>query len=81
MGIFRQEYWSGLPLPPPGDLPEPGIKPVSPVSPALQADSLPTEPSESGQSQGLRFKFGFKLSAYLNLMAQMVKNLPIMQEI
>ena len=43
-GIFRQEYWSGLPLPPPGDLPEPGIKLVSPVSLALQADSLPTEP-------------------------------------
>ena len=31
----RQEYWSGLPLPPPGDLPDPGIKPKSPVSPAL----------------------------------------------
>ena len=41
---------------------------------------LNTEPSESGQSQGLRFKFGFKLSAYLNLMAQMVKNLPAMWE-
>ena len=38
MGISRQEYWSGLPLPPPGDLPDPGIKPMSP---ALQADSLP----------------------------------------
>ena len=34
----RQEYWSGLPLPPPRDLSDPGIKPVSP---ALQADSLP----------------------------------------
>ena len=31
----RQEYWSGLPFPPPGDLPNPGIKPVSPASPAL----------------------------------------------
>jgi len=40
MGFPRQKYWSGLP-PPPGDLPDPGIKPVSPVSPALQADSLP----------------------------------------
>ena len=37
----RQEYWSGLPLPSPRDLPDPGIKPESP---ALQADSLPTEP-------------------------------------
>ena len=41
MGFFRQEYWSGLPFPPPGHLPDPGIKPVSPVSPALQANSLP----------------------------------------
>ena len=40
MGFFRQESWSGLPFPPPGDLPDPGIQPVSP---ALQADSLPSE--------------------------------------
>ena len=33
--FFMQEYWSGLPCPPPGDLPNPGIKPVSPASPAL----------------------------------------------
>ena len=32
MGFSRQEYWSGLPLPPPGDLPKPGIEPVSPAS-------------------------------------------------
>ena len=37
MGFSRQEYWSGLPLPSPGDLPDPGIEPGSP---ALQADSL-----------------------------------------
>ena len=35
MGFPRQEYWSGLPYPPPGDLPPPGIKPVSFMSPAL----------------------------------------------
>ena len=40
MGLCRQEYWSGLPFPSPGDLPDPGIKPGSP---ALQADSLPTK--------------------------------------
>ena len=40
----RQEYWSGLPFPPPGDLPNPGIKPESPVSLALQVDSFPLEP-------------------------------------
>ena len=38
MGFSWQEYWSGLPLPPPSDLPDPGIEPVSP---ALQVDSLP----------------------------------------
>ena len=38
MGFFRQEYQSGLPCPPPGDLPNLGIEPVSPSSPALQAD-------------------------------------------
>ena len=35
MGFFRQEYWSGFPFPPPGDLPDPGIEPVSLMSPAL----------------------------------------------
>ena len=35
MGFSRQEYWSGLPCPPPGDLPNPGIEPVSLMSPAL----------------------------------------------
>ena len=44
MGFSRQEYWSELPCPPPGDLPHSGIEPTLPVSPALQADSLPTEP-------------------------------------
>ena len=36
----RQEYWSGLPLPPPGDLPDPGMEPASPSSPAFLADPL-----------------------------------------
>ena len=40
MGFSRQGYWSGLPFPSPGDLPNPGIEPVSPVVPALQADYL-----------------------------------------
>jgi len=41
MGFSRQEYWSGLPFPSPGDLPDPGIEPKSP---ALQADALTSEP-------------------------------------
>ena len=40
MGFSRQEYWSGLPFPSPGDLPNPGFEPRSPV---LQADALPSE--------------------------------------
>ena len=41
MGFSRQEYWSGLPFPSPGDLPNPGIEPGSPV---LQTDALLSEP-------------------------------------
>ena len=41
MEFSRQEYWSGLPFPSPGDLPDPGIEPGSP---ALRADALPSEP-------------------------------------
>ena len=41
LGFSRQEYWGRLPCPSPGDLPDPGIKRVSPLAPALQADSLP----------------------------------------
>ena len=44
LGFSKQEYWSGLPFPPPGYFPDPGIEPMSPVSPALQVGSLPSEP-------------------------------------
>ena len=47
MGFPRQEYWSGLPFPSPGDLPNPGIELRSPV---LQADALPSEPPENSRS-------------------------------
>ena len=43
MEFSRQEFWSGLPFPLPRDLPDPGIEPAFPVSPALQADSFPAE--------------------------------------
>ena len=43
-GFSRQEYWSGLPCPPPGDFPDSGIEPEFLMSPALQADSLPLAP-------------------------------------
>ena len=44
MGFPRQEYWSGLPFPSPGDLPDPGIEPASPVSPALGGRFFTSEP-------------------------------------
>ena len=53
MGFSRQEYWSGLPFPSPGDLPDPGIEPRSP---ALQADALPSEPP--GKSKEVRAELG-----------------------
>ena len=50
MEFSRQEYWSGLPCPPPGDLPNPGTKPRCP---ALQADSLPSEPPGKPRNTGV----------------------------
>ena len=51
MAFSRQEYWSGLPCPPPGDLPNPGIEAMSPAAPALQVDSLPV--SHWGNSRSI----------------------------
>ena len=56
VGFSRQEHWSGVPFPSPGDLPNPGIKPVSP---ALQADSLPSEPP--GKPRFPRCKWGWEV--------------------
>ena len=42
VGVCRQEYWSGMPCPPPGDLPHPGIEPVSLTSPALASGFFTT---------------------------------------
>ena len=47
MEVSRQEYWSGLPFPSPGDLPDPGIEPGSP---SLQADALLSEPQKIKQT-------------------------------
>ena len=49
MEFSRQEYWNGLPLPSPGDLPDPGIELQSP---ALQMNSLPNEPPEVSMLDG-----------------------------
>ena len=53
-GFSRQEHWRGLPCPPPGDLPNPGIEPRSP---ALQVDSLPSEPpGKPSSSENPKFR-------------------------
>ena len=50
MGFSRQEDWSGLPCPPPGDLANPGTEPTSPAAPALQEDSVPLSHQERPSS-------------------------------
>ena len=44
MGFFQEKYWSGLPFPSPEDLPDPGIEPMSPVSPALAGEFFTNDP-------------------------------------
>ena len=57
MGFSRQEYWSGLLYPPPGDLPDPGIKPRSPASPELTGGFLTTSaPGKPDVFSGPQFK-------------------------
>ena len=51
MGISRQEYWQGLPFPSPGNLPNPGIKPTSPESPALAGRFFTAEPPRKPHSK------------------------------
>ena len=48
MGFSRQEYWSGLPFPSPGDLPDPGMEPMSPVASALAGGFFPSSTSWEG---------------------------------
>ena len=86
MGFSRQEYWSGLPFPSPGDLPDPGIEPGSP---AFQADALTSEPPVGSSSQlfsWLRFKkeehsFCDTVKYMVALVAQVLKNLSATWEI
>ena len=59
MGFSRQEYWSGVPFPSPGDLPDPGIEPRSPV---LQADALPSEPPGKPKRSPKEQRFNYHVS-------------------
>ena len=54
--FFRKEYWSGLPCPPPGDLPNPGIEPKFPV---LWADSLLSEPPDKPSNFIIKLNYSF----------------------
>ena len=62
--IFQARYWNGLPFPSPGDLPEPGIEARSP---ALQADSLPSEPPGNPKEKRLVVKRGASPSPFFTL--------------
>ena len=69
MGFSRQEYWSGLPFPSPGDPPNPGIKPGSP---ALQADALLSEPPGKSYS-------AIKKNTFESVLMRWIKLEPIIQ--
>ena len=77
--IFQQEYWSILPFPPPGDLPDPGIEHKSPVSPALAGGFFITEPPGNTSYIGHCY-FESLTSDWISLVAQMAKRLPTMRE-
>ena len=82
MEFSRPEYWSGELFPSPGDLPNLGVEPRSPV---LQADSLPAEPQDpasspgSGRSAGEEIDYPLQYS-WASLVAQLVNNLPAVRE-
>ena len=70
MGLSRQEYWSGLPCPPPGDPPNPGIRPRSLISPALAGGFFTTElPGKLSTSitklvKSIQYRFDISQSIY-----------------
>ena len=69
MRFSRQEYWRGLPFPPPGDLPDPGVEPMSPMSPVLAGRFFTTEPPgnpSSGWGGGVSNSFFFSNFFWIN---------------
>ena len=65
MGVSRQETWNELPFPPAGDPSDPGTKPMSPVAPALQTNSLPSSHSPEYSLQGLMLKLKLQYFGHL----------------
>ena len=80
VGFSKQEYWSGLPCPSPGDLPHPGIQPVSLVSPALAGRFFTTSPvcglsaCHSQPSRNIRVELLFFFSLVLLLLSELVES-------
>ena len=64
MGILQARILKWVAMPPPGDLPHPGIEPTSPVSPALQVDSLLAEPSGKPTTNGSHYYISILLFFY-----------------
>ena len=79
MGFSRQGYWNGLPFPPPGNLPNPGIEPMSLTSPASAGGFL-TNSTMRGRSGKYKAIKGTISLAGASQVAQLVKNLPAVQE-
>ena len=69
VGFSRQEYWHGLPCPPPGDLPNPGIKPASPRSPALAGGFFPTNATWEATTSCMMWPKKKKIKKKWNLVA------------
>ena len=88
MEFSGQEYWSGLPFPSPGDLPDPGIKPVSPILEGrLLTTRLPGKSQDINLTKEIQNVYDESSKTLLkknkdraSLVAQTVKNLPAMQE-
>ena len=78
MGFSRQEYWSGLPYPPPRDPPNPGIKPASLLSPALAGGFFTT--SATWEAWKMTWLTSNLNGVFASLVAQRLKCLPGMQE-
>ena len=81
MGFSRQECWSGLPFPSPGDLPDPGIEPRSPTS---QADALPSEPPGKPMVKEVSPKYaleGLMLELKLQYFGYMMRKTDLVEKI
>ena len=82
MWISRQEYWSGLPFPSPGDLPDPGIEPESLVSPALAGGFFTTEPpGKPPLSEGLCSNIWVKIFLFLTCLSTSKEILSVLAKV